>query len=273
MITLQHVALYFMALADKNHLFADVEMRMKNEIPWLLLPDAIRAYTGPRQMSHFEETPDQTDVSWMEFPMGETLQLLTKETAREVIATHMNADKYPKCVIGENTDLDTFDLHNYGHPNYRTLRIHLIQDRVLDEMLRRFLVDATGRFEDHYVLRKNSDIVLNGIELRKQVSLFEEWGLLHLVGKIYHKTGVLLNQKWFDEYVDTVLHNSAYPEDLADNTYRYMRIPEEIEAKINALDFEIPEDLEIFGLRGKEELTEKWDLMYSVALRGTGDVM
>ena len=268
MITLQHSAVWAIAAMSKAPDDRTFQSRLIRDIPWLLFPDAIRAYTGPRQMSHFEETPDKTDVSWMEFPTGDVLRLLTKETAKEVIKMHMNAEKYPKCVIGEDTHLEVFDRHNYGHHAYHALRTHLIQDVILDEVLREELVDVTGRFEDRFVVRHNRNIVLNGSELRYQVKLFEEWGLLHLIGKIYHRTGVLLNQRWYEDNVHGVLLRSDYPEDLAENTYRYMAIPAEIEAHINALDFNASEKVKIFDLGG-EELADIWDWMYSVAIRET----
>lgn len=269
MITLQHTSVYAMALMDKISNDRIVEKRMVRDIPWLLLPDAIRAYTGPRQISHFEVTPDGTDVSWMEFPSGETLQLLTKDTAMDIIKHHMNREKYPKCVIGEDTHIDVFDRHNYGHHAFHPLRMHLIQDVILDEILRQELIDVTGRFEDRFVVRHNQNIVLDGNQLREQVKLFEEWGLLHLVGKIYNKTGILLNQKWFEEHVHQVLlHSSNYPVDLAENTYRFMNIPEEIEGRINSLVFEADEEMRIFDLN-VSELIDLWDWMYSVALKET----
>ena len=81
----------------------------------------------------------------------------------------------------------------------------------------------------------------------------------YLVGKIYQCTGALFNQEWYDENVKKTLFN-CYPQDLAENTYKYMLIPGEIEERIENLDFDIEE--EIFGLSG-EELISVWDQMYA----------
>lgn len=34
----------------------------------VVFPDAIRAFTGERELSHFEENPKTGDISWMRFP-------------------------------------------------------------------------------------------------------------------------------------------------------------------------------------------------------------
>lgn len=83
MITLQHSLVYLSALAKDG--LADLE-KFKKGIPWTLLPDALRCYTGNREYTHFEEsstmgwylpgrmlacrceitisTPTDFDVSW-----------------------------------------------------------------------------------------------------------------------------------------------------------------------------------------------------------------
>lgn len=255
MITLQHTAIFLMAASEK-------EVDIKTSIPWLLLPDAIRMYVGPRQASHFEVSTYETDVSWMEFPTREVLKELSKENVADLVKFYVSP-RAPKCVIGEQTDIDEFDIRNYAHPHFRELRIHLIQDCILDKVLREKLVDVTQRFEDRFVVHHNHSIVLDGAELRKQITLFEQIGFLHLVGMVYKKTGILLNQRWFDENVHTALLE-AYPVELAENTYKYMQIPEEIEQRINELDFELTQEDED-KLVITDELQRVLDEMYATA--------
>lgn len=266
MITLQHSAVYVLALNSKANTTYEFSCRLEKEIPWLLLPDAIRAYTGARQTSHFEELPDKTDVSWMKFPYGKILSELTKENSKEMILMHLSKNT-PKCVIGEETRLEVFDSKNYGHPNYHQLRCHLIQDYILDKSLRG-LVDVTGRFNDEFIVNSNRTLKLDGKLLREQVALFEKYGFLHLVGKVYEKTGFLLNQEWFDKNVREALLNSDYPKDLAENTYRFMKIPDDIEARINERDFELTkEDKEKIIIA--DNLEDTLDDMYSLAYQYT----
>ena len=256
MITLQHTAIFMMVAAEKK------EVNVKESLPWLLLPDAIRMYVGPRQASHFEFSPDETDVSWMEFPSREILKEISKENVADLIKFYVSP-KAPKCVIGEQTNLDEFDIRNYAHPHYHELRTHLVQDCILDKVLREKLVDVTNRFEDRFIVRHNRSIELDGSELRKQITLFEQIGFMHLVGMVYKKTGILLNQRWFDENVHTALLE-AYPEELAENTYKYMQIPEEIEQRISELDFELTEE-DISKVVMTDELQRILDEMYATA--------
>lgn len=256
MITRQHTALTLMCHSNKGTM-----QTFKHEIPWTLLPDAIRAYSGPRQMSHFEETPDGTDTAWMIFPNEITLGKLSKETFEERVKFY-RPDGYPKCVIGEATSLETFDVKNYGHRHYHALRMHMIQDIILDNVLRDELVEVSGRFKDEFRVRWNHQVI-DGATLRKQVAMFENLGFIHLAGKVYECTGRLLTNKWFEEYVLEPL-KAQYPADLADNTFKYMRLSDEEDARITAKEFELTAaDKEGFILC--DDLEGILDRMYSQA--------
>lgn len=230
MITLQHVALFMLAAFDnsKKSFYAG--------LPWVLLPDAIRAYTKKRQMSHFERTPDKSDVSWMVFPDPMTLPNLNGENALDFISYHFPEEKYPACVVGEKTSIKVFDEHNYWHPFHKYLRIHLAQDVTFDRFIRNMILDVSRRFEDDYFVRTSCTHV-NGAKARDIISSIEMAGFLHLAGRIFNKTGVMIDQKWFDREVYALLENSVYPEDLAETTIRYMKIPANINEKIHSLDF------------------------------------
>ena len=133
MITKQHTALYFLALTAKRKegdSYVKCYEELHEGLAWVLLPDAIRAYIGPRQAGHFEKLPNGTDTSWMKYPAPEVLKSLTKESAQSEIKFHL-ADGYPKCVIGEQTDVGLFDQKNWNHKFYHELRIHMLQDYML----------------------------------------------------------------------------------------------------------------------------------------------
>ena len=241
MITRQHVALFAMALATRvNHDRELFQNELAERIPYAVLPDAIRAYIGQRQPSHFEVKPDGTDTSWMEFPSAEVLESLTKENVDELIRYHL-AKGIPSCVIGEESSLEEFDKHNYGHRRFHDIRVHLIQDILLDQMLRKNLVDCSGRFEDKFVLRHNRGIVLDGKELRAQLALFEDLGFIHLCGKVYERTGITLDGYWFEKNVLAPLME-VYPKDLAENTFKYMRFSPELDERIRTHDFDLTDE-------------------------------
>ena len=237
----QHGSIYMWALADaRKHNCDGMMQEFKREIPFVLLPDAIRAYVGPRQMSHFEQTPDGTAKSWMRFPDERILKLLTPEKAADMIRYEM-ADGYQPCVIGETTDLSMFDYKNLGHEYYHALRIHLLQDHVLDTVLREVLVNVDQRFKDVFVVRHNRSVTMDGAELRRQIANFERIGFIKLAGLVFERTGILLSQAWFDKEVYPALLK-AYPKDLADKTYRYMKLDDETENRIQQHQFDITEE-------------------------------
>ena len=244
MMTLQHVALYTMALAEKRRITVNsynVDLfsfyqELDNEIPWLLLPDGIRFYVGARQPSHFEELPDETGVSWIKYPDEYTLKTLSKEDAKANLRFSL-PETFPKCVIGEETNLPCFDRHNWSHKHRVALRCHLVQDCHFDACLRQGMVDVTDRFNDSFKII-DTEKIIDGATLRKQIKLFEELGFIKLVGSVFEKTGMLLNRPWFDKHVFHSLQK-AYPEDLARSTYKYMAISDEVNDRINNLDFEI----------------------------------
>lgn len=260
MITKQHAALTLMALDS----IGKTEEEFKELIPWVLLSNAIRAYVGPRQPSHFEELSNQTDTSWMIFPSAATLKMLSKETAPRIIDFHV-ADA-PKCVIGEQTHIEVFDWLNSQHEFYHALRAHLRQDCILDAVLRDEMVEVKERFSDVFTIKHNGKKI-NGQELRMQIARFEELGFLRLVGMVFDSTGILLDRDWFDENVYPAL-KKAYPTDLADNTYRYMSISEEMNERINRLQFDLTEE-EKASVEITENLDNVLENMYESALADT----
>ena len=265
MITKQHSILSTIALSSisKNHY--DLKEVLHKELPWILLPDAIRMYIGERQAGHFEVSPNKKDVSWMEYPTN--LKALSKENAREKIKFYVVPD-IPKCVIGEDTSLETFDQHNWWHTHFHELRTHLQQDIALDNILRNDLIDNKLMYQNVFLLKHKNQVV-DGAELRKQVATFEELGFLKLVETFYKRTGILANRAWFDDVVKTALYD-AYPEELAANTYKYMVISDEQEERITTHQFAFTnDDLSKPALVSPEELENVLNKLYATAYVAT----
>lgn len=264
MITLQHAALYFMAVSRKSK-----ETRMSEftqNVPFVLLPDALRAYIPERSAGHFEETANGEEGGWMVYPSESEVLQLSKENASTMIKYRSNLNM-PKCVIGEKTSIEVFDRLNWGHKHYHTIRIHLLQDVVMDSILRDDMVDVSRRFEDVFVPYHNSDVVINGNTLRDQINLFEWLGFIKLVGAVYNSTGVLLNREWYDEMVLPALL-AQYPYDLAMNTYKYMRIWDEMNDRINSKEFELTEE-ERKAIIITDKPEALFNKLYSLAYRNT----
>lgn len=272
MITLQHAALYAWTLLNVisiNSMGTFLDL-FRKQIPWVLLPDGIRAYSGPRQLSHFEQNPSGTDVSWMEFPTPETLQKLSKDNFSEKVCYYM-ADGYIPSVIGDETHCETFWVHNWNHHFASQLGSHLAQDIVMDNVLRKDMVDISGRFKDHFVPRHDTSKVLDGKQLRNQIAKFEMQGFLYLIGKIYENSGLLLDREWFDSNVETALR-SSYPQDLAESTYHYMKIGSELDARIHRGEF-MPTTEEKESIIICKDLVETFDHMYAEAFEATKEVI
>ena len=71
MKTIQHTLAYVLSCKEYN------EDDIRRMVPYVLLPDAIRCFTGPRQYSHFERARNEDDSSWMTFPAD--MKHLSKE--------------------------------------------------------------------------------------------------------------------------------------------------------------------------------------------------
>lgn len=259
------VALFVMALRDKfPHNREEFYSRLCEGIPWILLPDAIIEYIDYYQPSYFVELVDGTDISWLKFPSGEILAEVTANNAKEIVEYYLADSK--ECGVCKGTCLDEFDKKNYGHAHFHELRISILQEMIFDKILCEKLLDENKSYEDHFVVRHNQNC-LNSFQLQEQMERFEELGFLYLVGKVYEKTGLLLNQEWFEKNVHQVLY-ADYSKDLAERTYSSMQISPEIEGRINDLNFELSED-DKQKIKITDNLEQTFDEMYAIAFKLT----
>ena len=261
MLTKQHIAISTWAMLSKGMSMIEVMLA----IPYMVLPNAIQMFIGHRQPSHFEHHPSYPYVSWMRFPEGKMLKFLSEENLTDSVSWYV-AEKIPAVAIGEETNIATFDKFNSDLAHHHEIRTHLVQDIILDTVLREQMIDPSDRFEDSYTVR-HSGVKMDGKELRSQIALFQELGFIKLVGMVYKSTGVLLNKDWFDIYVQNALYD-AYPEDMAQNTYRYMKISEELNHRLNAHNFELTQE-EMDSVYMAEELDAILEAMYKEAFEAT----
>lgn len=126
MLSMQHVLC--------GALLSEDDVSFKEQIGSLVLSDAIRAYSGPRQYSHFEKSADGTYVSWWKFP--DDMKGLTKDSVQMSLKndSHLVQD-IQLCVLGETTDIQFFYEHNQHLPEnmFKGIEMHLRQDIVYDE--------------------------------------------------------------------------------------------------------------------------------------------
>jgi len=260
MITLQH------SLVTLFGLRGNVE-EFEKQVPYVLIPDAIRRYCGPRVYSHFEESADGKDISYLHFPIS--LKTLTKESMENERKYQAKGVTRP-CVLGEKTHVEKFEQTNGDLPPvyYAGVKKHLIQDVIFDEFVREKMgLDCSRRFDSMYSEEetngknvgiftfnrplKNKDgkalldakgnpifsqETLDGNGVRKLIADIENQGLYVLAYMLHESYGITANQEWFDKHVKGPLDNK-YSKDLADGTYQYMKIPDEINKRITEHDW------------------------------------
>lgn len=270
MITLQHslvTLLSELAQTKDNEGKNKVEDAVKKEIPYVLIPDAIRRYMGPRPYSHFEQTPDGSSISWMHFPTN--LKTVSKDNIENSV-NHFLAEGYRPCVLGEETHIEKFKETNGDLPSdyYYGVLKHLTQDSIFDEWIRKGIgLDCSRRFDSMHspeettaknigvykfkrprksdtgeIIKDNEGNVvtdeetLDGAQVRNLIAEIENQGVYILAYLLNEKYGITANQEWFDKNVKGPL-DEVYSQDLSNGTYNYMKIPEEINERITKGDW------------------------------------
>mgnify|MGYP003291324560 CR=1 FL=1 len=249
MTTLEHTAMTLLAIKEGkcNYDFNKI-------IPYALLPDSIRMYTGERQLSHFERSYSGDDVSYMVYPED------IKNMTRESIAADKTTDDYylssdiKPCCIGEETVVEAFYEHNSHLPAIYQAGVgglHLPQDKLYDELVRlrdnvdqaqqkKQIADGTmtenmpNAYDGRFTLKDGRN--LGAQEYRQYVaeqSAFEFYCLACIINDKY--PDIILDQDWMDENLKPSL-DKAYPQEMADNTYKFMKIPSQLNEWIKTQD-------------------------------------
>ena len=221
MLSIQHV--YSLLLHDSN-----ANSRL---IAAAVYPDAIRAYTGPRQYSHFEESADGRDVSYMRFPDMKTDENGVKEYVQQY--AHLT-ENIRSCAIGENTSYESFLIHNehLDEEMQRGISIHLKQDILFDSFIREN-IGCSKRYEDLFSFNGQQ---LSGKEVRFLIGKIEQQGIYVLSYLLFQKYGITTDQEWLCQNIKAVL-NQEYPADLAEKTFSYMKIDPKVNEWITANDW------------------------------------
>lgn len=209
----QHILAFGIAIEMDRKAFAE-------ELPFVIAPDSLRFYYGPRPYTHFEIPCDGSDVSWCEFPSD--LKNITKST---VDASNKFLGNHPKAVIGDLTSIDAFIAHNQHLPEiyYRGCFRHFTQDTAFDDFIR-IHYDCSRKFEDVFT-RNATGETFDGKTFREQISSIEMYGYYILAKMASESFGITANNAWIDSCVKPVLLN-AYADDLTANTLKFMTIPE-----------------------------------------------
>ena len=249
MVSLQHTLCYLLSCGGDMNKF-------RKGIAYCLLPDGIRAYLGPRAYSHFEQNPENNDISWYKYPSD--LKTLTKEKAN-LQDMHLAYTLKNSC-LGEPSHVDKFVQKNLhlDYDYFQGVLTHLIQDYIFDDWVRS-KIDCSKQYgpDEEFIFYGKT---YKGEEIRNVIVNLEFYGFHYLSYLIHELYGIVPNQEWFYENVYKVLRKN-YSKDLALKTYKYMKIPEKINEKITNLDWS---DLNVDVIN--EEYRDLYDqvIMYSI---------
>ena len=225
MLSVQHAMVTILACNnDKGYI--------EEYVPLVVFPDAIRAYSGARQYSHFERSYSGGKSSWWSFPTN--IKGVTKDSVLESLRYGSYLAKNPKCVLGERTDINMFLIKNRHLPKnlHEGFYNHLIQDSIFDDFVRN-IIDCSKMYEDMFIFRGNK---LNGSQVRELIGNIEQQGVYVLAYLMYRKFGITCNNEWINSYLYNVLLG-GYPRDLADKTIRFMKLNEDIDRYITNHDW------------------------------------
>lgn len=213
-------------------LFAHEDNPDSRLIAATVYPDAIRAYSGPRQYSHFEKSEDGEYSYYMEFP--EDMHASKEEVQALTAQCEYDVNLVRPCVLGEDTDLKAFYDHNQNLDGemFKGINYHLNQDIVFDDFIRRE-IDCTGKYDDKFIFQGEE---LNGKDVRGLIGDIEQHGIYVLAHKLYEEKGITANKEWFEENIKPALEQE-YSQDLADKTFSYMNIRPDIDKLITEHDW------------------------------------
>lgn len=202
-------------------------------VPYLIFPDAIRFYSGPRQYSHFEKSVGGMDVSWWRIPAD--VSAMTKESVQQSLKTDAHlVENIRPCAIGEDTSVLTFMKYNRHLPMrmYCGILCNLLQSVVRDDFVRTYM-DCHNRYEDRFVFKNK---ILNGTECRNLINDVDQHSMYILAHDVYRHVGITADETWFREFVKPAM-DAVYPADLSENAFSYMKYYPHVESWISQKDW------------------------------------
>lgn len=224
MLSIQHILCGFLAL-DDNELTDEY-------VAASIFPDAIRAYTGNREYTHFERNSDETDISWFSFPDSMDHQA-------DFITEHMQgnahlADDSLHAVIGNETVIEEYEQHNQhlSDDMFIGIRDHLIEDRRFDDFIRDE-IDCSRKYDDVFAFHGEQ---YDGAGVRALINEIEQYGIYTLAHAMYEKNKTTTNQEWLASRIKPVL-DKMYCQDLSDRTFSFMHISPEVDELITTHDW------------------------------------
>lgn len=200
-------------------------------IPYLILPDAIRCFSfgtkedipNTRVITHFEKHPITGNASGMKFPTPKELKKVDDEFCKKSIqALELN---YNQVAIGDKTSLEAFWDCNYSMPKkeYTLILSHLIQDSIYDDYIRKSIDCTNGRTKQEFYFNGTT---YDPTAVRKLIGEIEEQEFQYLCKMFKEQTGIEVTAQWFEKEIKPIIFE-AYPEKMAETTWKYIKFQEE----------------------------------------------
>lgn len=213
---LQHILLSYVDELNDSPTKIDLK-EYKKSIPYTILPDAIRFYTGERRFSHFEISQedlltDNNAFNGMLFP--EDLKNIGKI---KLISAH----SVSKECIGGRTSIEHYEELNKHLPPlvFSEIREHLEQDNWYDVWVRKNF-DCSNSVNDKFKVKR---IEIDRQEFREMISILEADSLCRLFALIKHDFNVKINKQWIEEIIFDTL-SAVYNDELFNNTIKFINI-------------------------------------------------
>lgn len=229
MLTMNHTITKLLAMLKDGQDISTIDTLVSQ----LLLPDAIRMY-GARQVFHFTEHPVTGKVS-------SVILRTTPDSLKGIknkLETNLQPD-IPKAAVDEMSHPEVFAELNpaWVGSGYET---HLYQDMAWDTWIRT-LIDVSGRFDDKFVYNKTGKVV-DGATLRKDLFPMDDLLFIAVAKKIQAEYSITIDAGWFEKHVHQNLLRD-YDEELAENTWKYINIPD-LDKQIVLPEFVTQEEIE-----------------------------
>lgn len=205
---------------------------MKEHIPYVVFPDAVRAFSRIRPYSHFTMSLDGKDISWWKIPIK--VNEMTEQIVQDSLKKNAHLGNYKYNEISNYTDIQTFREHNQHLPKnmFNGIQLHLRQDCMFDLFIKG-TIDCSRNEEDIYYYKGKR---YGNEEIRNIANEIQKISYYILAERAYRKFGLTCNSRWLEESIFPML-KSAFSKDLYEAVIPYITIDKTIDKWISNHDW------------------------------------
>lgn len=176
--------------------------------------DFLRGAGIDRPISHFTKDIDGKQTSWMVIP--ENIKSIDLENWKDVVKSYYFAQNTPNVAFDGEYDIDKFKSLNYNNSDYKWFLVHLKQDAINHEYLKR-IFNTSQRRDDVYFLKTTGEDI-SPSNLKKQISLLGKQHLFYLLREYFIRTGRKISINDLNEIImenmDELLNKDLYNKNI-----------------------------------------------------------